>query len=175
MPFFPKGRRGVLFCAPIWNITRKRRRGGPLRPPVPRCGTFPHSSRRGGACPSRRVSELLRSTPGVSSCGAARRVVAPYGRHGPQRAGDPLWPPVPGCGTFPRHPVGEGLAPPAGFRNFSGQRWNFALRDGAPGRRALRAAWSAEGGRVRRPAPTTSQANHSKTDSGRPHRAAPTG
>ena len=35
MPFFPKGRRGVLFCAPIWNITRKRRRGGPLWPPVP--------------------------------------------------------------------------------------------------------------------------------------------
>ena len=58
MPFFPKGRRGVLFCAPIWNITRKRRRGGPLRPPVPRCGTFPHSSRRGGACPSRHVSGM---------------------------------------------------------------------------------------------------------------------
>ena len=71
-----------------------------------------------------------------------------------RRRGGPLWPPVPGCGTFPRHPVGEGLAPPAGFRNFSGQRWNFALWDGAPGRRALRAAWSAEGGRVRRPAPT---------------------
>ena len=62
--------------------------------------------------------------------------------------------PFPVAGRFPCHPVGEGLAPPAGFRNFSGQRWNFALWDGAPGRRALRAAWSAEGGRVRRPAPT---------------------
>ena len=47
MPFFPKGRRGVLFCAPIWNITRKRRRGGPLRPPVPCCRTFSLLPRRG--------------------------------------------------------------------------------------------------------------------------------
>ena len=36
----------------------------------------------------------------VSPFEAARRVVAPYGRHGPQRAGDPLWPPVPCCRTF---------------------------------------------------------------------------
>ena len=71
--------------------------------------------------------------------------------------------PFPVAGRFPCHPVGEGLAPPAGFRNFSGQRWNFALWDGAPGRRALRAAWSAEGGRVRRPAPTGCQTKYSKT------------
>ena len=48
---------------------------------------------------------------------------------------------------FSCHPVGEGLAPPAGFRNFFGRRWVFALRGGAPGRRALRASWSMKGGR----------------------------
>ena len=42
---------------------------------------------------------------GISSVNAgvaARRVVAPYGCHGPRRAGSPPWPPVPRCGTFPR-------------------------------------------------------------------------
>ena len=178
----------------------KRRRGGPLWPPVPGCGTFPrHPVGEGLAPPAgfRNFSgqrwnfALWDGAPGRralraawSAEGGRVRRPAPTGQFlslrnqtGPlkRRRGGPLWPPVPGCGTFPRHPVGEGLAPPAGFRNFSGQRWNFALRDGAPGRRALRAAWSAEGGWVRRPAPTTSQANHSKTDSGRPHGAAPTG
>ena len=50
--------------------------------------------------------------------------------------------PSPAAGHFPCHPVGEGLAPPAGFRNFSGQRWG----GGAPGRRALRMSWSTKGG-----------------------------
>ena len=42
---------------------------------------------------------------GISSVNAgvaARRVIVPYGCHGPRRAGSPPWPPVPRCGTFPR-------------------------------------------------------------------------
>ena len=39
--------------------------------------------------------------------------------------------PFPVAGRFPPSRRG-GLAPPAGFRNFSGQRWNFVLRVGAP-------------------------------------------
>ena len=102
MPFFPKGRRGVLFCAPIWNITRKRRRGGPLRPPVPRCGTFPHSSRRGGACPSRRVSEFFRSTLGWRRAGSSRPtdVMVHEGRAALRGRPSPV------VGRFPVHPVG---------------------------------------------------------------------
>lgn len=46
---------------------------------------------------------------GGSSCGAARRVVAPYERHSPQKVGRSGDPPVPRCGTFSR--------PPAGFWN----------------------------------------------------------
>ena len=41
----------------------------------------------------------------------------------------------------------------------AGLRW----RGGAPSRCALRTSWSMEGGRVRRPAPTTFQADHSRT------------
>ena len=119
-------------------------------------------SRRGGACPSRRVLEFFGQRGGVPY-GAARRVVAPYGRHGPRKAGGsgdpplrgnfgprrcdgrhshetaPVLPelnraiknavgaalcgrPSPVVGRSPVHPVGEGLAPPAGFRNFFGQR-----------------------------------------------------
>ena len=37
--------------------------------------------------------------------------------------GGPLRPPVPRCRIFSGHFVGEGLAPPAGFRNCSIQRW----------------------------------------------------
>ena len=106
MPFFPKGRRGVLFCAPIWNITRKRRRGGPLRPPVPRCGTFPHSSRRGGP-----LWPSVRSPPG--------------GVYPSPRRGESQTRPSPVAGRSLIHPVGEGLAPPAGFRNCFGQRRGF--------------------------------------------------
>ena len=54
--------------------------------------------------------------------------------------------PSPIMGRSPGHPVGEGLTPPAGFRNFFGQCWGFVMRCGAPGRRALRASWSTEGG-----------------------------
>ena len=61
---------------------------------------------------------------------------------------------------FSCHPVGEGLAPPAGFRNFFGRRWVFALRGGAPGRRALRTLWSTKDGRLHGSAPTAFQANH---------------
>ena len=46
---------------------------------------------------------------GVAPCEAARRVVAPYGRHRPRKAGGHRGPPVPRCGTFSR--------PPAGFWN----------------------------------------------------------
>ena len=66
---------------------------------------------------------------------------------------------------FSCHPVGEGLAPPAGFRNFFGQRWVFALRGGAPGRRALRTLWSTKDGRLHGSAHTAFQANH--RDNGR--------
>ena len=52
--------------------------------------------RRGGACPSRLVSEFLRSTPGGSSCGSARRAVALYECHGPRRTGGSGDPPLRG-------------------------------------------------------------------------------
>ena len=61
--------------------------------------------------------------------------------------------PFPVAGRFPPSRRG-GLAPPAGFRNCSIQRWGDVLRGGAPGRCALRTSWSMEGGRVRRAAPT---------------------
>lgn len=75
--------------------------------------------------------------------------------------------PFPAEGRFPCHPVGEGLAPPASFRNFFGQRWGFALRGGAPSRRALRASWSAGGGRVRVPPLQRLRRITAKTDNGR--------
>ena len=101
----------------------------------------------------------------VASCGAARRVAAPYGRHGLRRAGGHRGPPLRGnfgpgrcdgrrslesacpsgtqqgrenavgaspqtrpsplAGRSPVHPVWEGLAPPAGFRNLFGQHWRL--------------------------------------------------
>ena len=54
------------------------------------------SFRRGGACPSRRFSELLHSTLGALSFETARRVAAPYGRHSPRRAGGSGDPPLRG-------------------------------------------------------------------------------
>ena len=52
--------------------------------------------RRGGACPSRQFPEFLRSTPGGSSCGSARRAVALYECHGPRRTGGSGDPPLRG-------------------------------------------------------------------------------
>ena len=131
---------------------RPRKAGGHRGPPVPRCGTFSRSSRRGGACPSRRVLEFFQSTLGLRH--ARRRAessrptdVIVRGRRAATEAR-----PSPVAGRFPVHPVGEGLAPPAGFWNFFGQCWGFVLRGGAPSRRALRTSSSAEGGRPQRPA-----------------------
>ena len=115
-----------------------RRAGSPPWPPVPRCGMFPRSSRRGGACPSRRVSEFFRSTLGWRRAGSSRPtdVMVHEGRAALRGRPSSV------TGRFPVYPVGEGLAPPAGFRNFFGQRWG----GGAPGRRALRMSWSTKGG-----------------------------
>ena len=103
--------------------------------------------RRGGACPSRLVSEFLRSTPGGSSCGSARRAVALYECHGPRRTGGSGDPPL-------RRTTGisetwrEGQAPHlrGGGKTFRGGelagghmgpplrhlRWDTAERGGAP-------------------------------------------
>ena len=67
---------------------------------------------------------------GILPCEAAHQVVASYGRHGHRRAAL-CGRPSPVARRFPPSRRG-GLAPPAGFRNFSGQRWNFVLRVGAP-------------------------------------------
>ena len=47
------------------------RAGGHRGPPVPCCGTFPRSSRRGGACPSRRFSEFFGQRGGSALWGGA--------------------------------------------------------------------------------------------------------
>ena len=146
---FPPSRRGGLappagfrnFSGQRWNFVLRvgapyghhghRRAGGSGDPPL-----------RGNFGPERCDGRRSHGTALVS----LQNQTEPRKR----RRGGPLWPPVPRCGTFLRHPVGEGLAPPASFRNFSGQRWGLRpLR-----RRALRASWSAKDGRVRRPAPT---------------------
>ena len=90
--------------------------GGPGDPPVPRCGTFSLSSRRGGAYPSRRVSEFFRSTLGWRRAGSSRPTDVMVHEGWAALCGCPS----PVVGRFPVHPVGEGLTPPAGFRNFFG-------------------------------------------------------
>ena len=73
------------------------RRGGPMWPPA--CsppGNVSPPSRRGGACPSRWFPEGFHFARRISPCGAAHRVIAPYGRHGPQRAGGSGDPPLRG-------------------------------------------------------------------------------
>ena len=50
-------------------------------------GNVSPPSRRGGACPSRWFPEGFHFARRISPCGAAHRVIAPYGRHGPQAAG----------------------------------------------------------------------------------------
>ncbi len=75
------------------------------------------SFRRGGACPSCRVLEFFRSTLGVRPAGRRAESSRPTdvivrGRRAATEAR-----PSPVAGRFPVHPVGEGLAPPAGFWN----------------------------------------------------------
>ena len=79
-----------------------RRAGSPPWPPVPRCGMFPRSSRRGGACPSRRVSEFFRSTLGWRRAGSSRPtdVMVHEGRAALRGRPSPV------VGRFPVHPVG---------------------------------------------------------------------
>ena len=75
------------------------------------------SFRRGGACPSRRVLEFFQSTLGLRHAGRRAESSRPTdvivrGRRAATEAR-----PSPVAGRFPVHPVGEGLAPPAGFWN----------------------------------------------------------
>ena len=73
-----------------------------------------------------------RSPHRAKPCETARRVVAPYERHGPQKVGRSGDPPVPRCGTFSR--------PPAGF-------WNGLVRR-APTRTRCH-SWSEPGAAVK--------------------------
>ena len=63
----------------------------------------------------------------------------------------------------PSEPASGGGLPPLPTRQRRSPRRAKPVRRGAPSRRALQASWSAKGGRVRRPAPTGFQADHSKT------------
>ena len=101
------------------------------------------SFRRGGACPSRRFIGRLSFHVVGAGHRPARFLVSEQFRL-----------------THPRP------APSAA----AGRDWERSsprrakpVRRGAPSRRVLQASWSAKGGRVRRPAPTGFQADHSKT------------
>ena len=74
--------------------------GGSGDPPLRCFGRITAESDNGRGKPLPPFFGIFSVNAGVSPFEAARRVVAPYGRHGPQRAGDPLWPPVPCCRTF---------------------------------------------------------------------------
>ena len=88
---------------------------------------------------------------GILPCEAAHQVVASYGRHGHRRAAL-CGRPSPVARRFPPSRRG-GACPSHRFSEFSGQRWNFALRGGAPSCRVLRTSWSSTGGPLWPPVP----------------------
>ena len=137
----------------IYERSLNRRRGGPVWPPA--CSTPQNVSpslRRGGACPSRRISEMVvvrrrgesqtrpspvrgngavrrasdPAPPAMAGRNQARRVVAPYGRHGLRRAGGSGIRPYDGSGKIQqnRGAGGSGDPPLRWFRRITAEREN---------------------------------------------------
>ena len=172
---------------------RPRKAGGHRGPPVPRCGTFSRSSRRGGACPSRRVLERPRPAcpdphplPRLAGTRRGSEIVPAEILHRTRAqwpgkiktvfcAPELLWK---GVGVSPVNggrgverlwagtPIGAHPRRSFGFFPIAGQETRPAGRN--PARRRAEssrptASRSAGEGRVRRPAPTAFQADCSRT------------
>ena len=142
--FFP-----VSSALPQARILRQERRAGPSRP----TGGMVHEGRAATETRPYGAISVLRD---MATTAATKPRLSLQNQTEPRkcRRGESQTRPSPLAGRSLVHPVGEGLAPPAGFRNLFGQRCGCVLRGGAPGRRALRTSWSAEGGRPQRAAPT---------------------